>query len=73
MDMFDLDLGVFGAPGFTFRDRFDITGHKSGNVDPHINSEIINPNEKVLRRTEGADFRDLTHNQLPGFNGMQSS
>lgn len=72
MDMFELDLGQFGAPGFTLRDRLDMTGHGSGRVNPHLNSDLVNPNDQVLRRTEGADFRDLTHNQLPGFNGMQS-
>lgn len=72
MDMFELDLGQFGAPGFTLRDRLDMTGHGSGRVDPHVNTDLVNSNDQVLRRSGGADFRDLAHNQLPGFNGMQS-
>lgn len=70
-DVFDLDLTPFGAPGFTLGDRVDFSGHKSGTVDPHMNSDIINPQGRVLRREGPADFRDIVHNQLPGFNGMQ--
>jgi len=34
MDLFKLDLGQFGAPGFTLQDRLDMTGHRSGLVCP---------------------------------------
>jgi len=72
MDLFKLDLGQFGAPGFTLQDRLDMTGHRSGLVDPHINTDVVGPTGSVLRNTgPGGDFRDLCHNQLPGFNGMQ--
>ena len=70
-DLFEMDLGQFGAPGFTLRDRVDFSGHGTGRVDPHINTDLINPQGDVLRREDNADFRDLSHNQLPGFNGMQ--
>ncbi len=70
-DLFNMDLGPMGAPGFQLRDRLDMTGHESGRVAPHINTDLINPNGNILRNTgPGADFRDLTHNQLPGFNNM---
>lgn len=72
MDLHELDLGPFGAPGFTLRDRLDLTGHGSGRVDPHLNADLVNPSGQVLRRAGDSDFRDLTHNQLPGFNGMRS-
>lgn len=69
---FSLDLGPFGAPGFKFNERLDFSGHPSGKVDPHINTDLINPFNEILRNTgPGADFRDITNNQLPGFNGMQ--
>ncbi len=72
MELFDLDLGQFGASGFTLRDRLDMTGHPKGNVDPHINSDlVINQSDYVLRKVGNADYRDLCSNQLPGFNGMQ--
>lgn len=71
MELFDLDLGQFGAPGFTLRDRLDMSGHQSGNIDPHINSDLVNPNDVVLRKVSETDYRDLCSNQLPGFNGMQ--
>ncbi|MCK4871519.1 MAG: hypothetical protein KAS72_02225 [Phycisphaerales bacterium] len=67
-ELFDMDLGAFGAPGFTLRDRLDLSGHSSGLVDPHINTDLINPNDNVLR----GPYRDLSNNQLPGFNGMQN-
>ena len=75
-DIFSLDLSGFGAEGFTLRDRLDMTGHATGRIDPHINTDILGPDNKVLRRTASeefgpADFRDLCNNQLPGFNGMQ--
>ena len=71
-DLFNLDLGPMGTPGFTLRDRLDMTGHRHGRKDPHINTDIINPNGKVLRNFgPGQDFRDLSENQLPGFNRMQ--
>lgn len=72
MEVFDLDLGPYGAAGFTLQDRIDLTGHQTGRVDPHINTNIVDPNGAVLGYGQRADFRDLTHNQLPGFNGMQS-
>lgn len=75
MDLFDLDLGPFGAPGYRLNDRLDLSGHGSGNVAPHLNSDLIGPGDRILRREVSADFladyRDLTHIQLPGFNGMQ--
>ena len=77
MDLFELDLRAFGASGFSLRDRLDITGHGSGKVDPHINSELVKPDEEALRKTWSpkfgrVDYRDLSNNQLPGFNGMQN-
>lgn len=72
MDLFEMDIGQFGAPGFSLRDRLDMTGHRSGRVHPHINTDILRPNGGVLGRVNGADFRDLSHNQLPGFNEMQN-
>lgn len=72
MDLFKMDLGDFGAPGFSLHDRLDMSGHQSGMVVPHLNTDLVNLNGNVLRRCGDADFRDLTHNQLPGFNGMQS-
>lgn len=71
MDLFEMDLGEYGAPDFSLRDRLDMTGHPSGSVDPHINTDLINPQDRVLRREDGADYRDLCNNQLPGFHGMQ--
>ena len=66
MDLNRLDLGEFGAHGFELHDRLDMTGHLSGRVDPHINSEVIrSDNDQVT-------IRDLSSNQLPGFNGMQN-
>ena len=47
MDLYDLDLGRFGAPGYTLSDRLDMTGHESGRVDPHINTDLINPAGEV--------------------------
>jgi hypothetical protein len=70
-DLFNLDLGPMGAPGFELRDRLDMSGHQNGRVAPHINTDLINPDGNVIRNTGQADFRDLAHNQLPGFNGMQ--
>ncbi len=64
----DVDLGQFGAPGFTLSDRVDLSGHSSGKVNPHLNSEILSPEGQALR----GPFRDLSSNQLPGFNGMQT-
>lgn len=67
-----LDLGQFDAPGFKLNERIDFSGHPSGRIDPHINVDLVNPNNDILRYTEPrADFRDLVSNQLPGFNGMQ--
>ena len=71
-ELFKMDLGPMGAPGFQLQDRLDMSGHQSGNVAPHLNSDLINPSGHILRNTgPGGDFRDLNHNQLPGFNGMQ--
>ena len=65
MDLFSLDLGEFGAPGFELRDRLDMSGHERGAVDPHINSEVIRSDSGQLQ------IRDLSANQVDGFNGMQ--
>jgi hypothetical protein len=62
-----IDLGQFGAPGFSLNDRIDLSGHKSGRVDPHVNTVIEGPNGNELR----GPYRDLSSNQMPGFNGMQ--
>jgi hypothetical protein len=70
MDLYELDLSQFGAPGFTLHDRLDMSGHRSGKVDPHINTDLINPSGSVMA---GPNYRDLSNNQLPGFNGMQDS
>ena len=64
MKLFELDL-QFGAPGFVLRDRLDMSGHRSGRVLPHINSEVTFGGNVVIG--------DLSNNQLPGFNGMQES
>lgn len=73
MDLFDLDLSQFGTPGFTLSDRLDMTGHRSGRVDPHINTDILRADGSPLRYTgHRGDFRDLSHNQIDGMNGMQS-
>lgn len=71
MELFDLDLGKFGAKDFKLSDRLDMSGHRSGNIDPHINTDLINPSGQILRKDGKADFRDLSNNQLVGFNGMQ--
>jgi hypothetical protein len=68
MDLFEFDLSQFGANGFTLRDRLDMTGHRSGAVDPHINTDLLNPSGNVMR---DPIHRDLSNNQLDGFNGMQ--
>ncbi len=62
METFSMDLGQ----GYTLRERADFSGHMSGRVDPHLNSEIIGP---CGLPPVG---RDLANNQLPGMNGMQS-
>ena len=72
MELFEMDLGSLGAPGFTLGDRLDMTGHPAGRVDPHINADLLRPDGSVVGRVGQADFRDLAHNQLPGFNGMQN-
>lgn len=64
-----VNLGPMGAPGFQLSDRLDMSGHASGSVLPHVNSEIINPSGSALR---GPAFRDLANNQVPGMNGMQN-
>ena len=72
MDIDEFDLSRHGAPGFTLNCRLDMSGHPSGLVDPHFNTDIVNPSGNVLGRSgPGADFRDLNHIQLPGLNGMQ--
>jgi hypothetical protein len=63
-----LPLDQFGAPGFSLRERLDFSGHNSGRVTPHVNVELVNDSDRVLRRD---CWRDLTSIQLPGFNGMQ--
>ena len=72
MDLFEMDLGPLGAPGFTLGDRLDMTGHPSGRVDPHINTDILCQNGSVASRVGNADFRDLAHNQVAGSNRMQN-
>jgi len=75
MDLFEMDLGEFGAEGFSLRERADFTGHESGKVDPHENVDLLRGDDILRRCNDGewrADFRDLTHNQFPGFNGMQN-
>jgi len=68
-DLFRLDLRKFGAPGFEIRDRLDMTGHRSGRVIPHINSEVVvaGTDKRVIVKSR----QDLAANQVPGFNGMQ--
>lgn len=66
----DLDLGEFGASGFSLKTRLDFSGHRKGTVDPHVNSDLVNPDDDILG---GENFRDLSNNQMPGFNGMQGS
>jgi hypothetical protein len=61
-----VDLGQFGAPGFSLETRVDFSGHKSGKSDPHVNTDILNPDGSVL------GCHDLTHNQIPGMNGRQN-
>lgn len=56
-----LDLSEFGAPGFELRERVDFSGHDRGNVVPHVNAELMGPGDRLVER-------DLTSNQLPGFN-----
>lgn len=68
MQLDNLDLGQFGAPGFTLNTRLDLSGHRSGLVDPHLNVDLEGPSGIMRQDT----FRDLTNNQLPGFNGMQN-
>jgi hypothetical protein len=63
-----MDLSKLGAPGFQLRTDLDFSGHGSGLVDPHVNVRLINPSGDPM----GGPFRDLTNNQLPGFNGMQN-
>ena len=65
MDLNGMDLGPYGAPGFELSDRLDMSGHRDGSVDPHINSEVIDSEQHKV-------CRDLAANQLPGWNGMQS-
>jgi hypothetical protein len=60
---FELDLGKFGAPGYVLRDRADFSGHNSGRVDPHQNTEVIRGSTPIIP--------DLSNNQFPGMNGMQ--
>ena len=70
-NLFEMDLGQFGAPGFQLRDRLDMSGHSG--KEPHDNSAIINPCGQELRWFgRGSNFRDLSENRLPGFNGMRS-
>lgn len=66
-----MDLSKFGAPGFQLRTDLDFSGHESGNVAPHVNTRLINPAGDVMIGRDRM-FQDLTHNQLPGFNGMQN-
>ena len=71
-----LDLGQFGAPGYTLNERLDMSGHSSGAVNPHINADLVN-NGNVIRTSYSpmhgfADYRDMTNTPVPGFNGMQN-
>ncbi len=59
-----MQLDNLGAPGFSLNERVDFSGHSSGRVDPHLNTDLINPSGRVVKR-------DLTKTQLPGFNKMQ--
>lgn len=63
-ELFSVNLGK----GYTYCERADFSGHKSGKVDPHINGEIFNPQFLPLPRP----FKDLTNNQFPGMNQMQT-
>lgn len=70
-ETFEMDLGP-DAPGFSLRERVDLSGHNSGRVDPHVNVDLVNPSGRPLdffKQKTG----DLCNNQLPGFNGMQQS
>lgn len=71
MELLELDIGQFRAKGFTFRDRLDMSGHESSNVDPDINTDLMNPAGTVLRKEGNTDYRDLCNNQLSGFYHMQ--
>ena len=63
MNSFDMDLTRLGEPGFRFQERLDFSGHRSGDVLPHINAEVMNSaDQKVVR--------DLTNTQLPGLNSL---
>jgi hypothetical protein len=61
----EVPLGPFGAPDFTLSERLDMSGHKSGRVDPHLNTDVLNPSGTTVAR-------DLTNTQIPGMNGMQN-
>ena len=69
MELFELDLSRHGAPGFSLVDRLDLG---LGRTNPHIDTDLKFGGNS-LRYCPPADFRDLSHNQLPGFNGMQNS
>jgi len=58
-----IPLDDFGAKGFSLNERCDFSGHKTGKVDPHFNSEIVTDPFPVER--------DLTKTQFPGFNQYQ--
>lgn len=61
----EVPLGQFGAPGFTLSERLDMSGHRSGRIDPHLNTDVL--------RLDGSPvIRDLTNTQIPGMNGMQN-
>ena len=62
----DLPLDEFGAKNFNLTERLDFSGHNSGKVTPHLNSEITFDNNKI-----GKKYNDLTKTQLPGFNNYQ--
>jgi len=71
--MFEMDLGPYGAPGFSMNERLDFSGHN--NTTPHLNTDIVGPCGKVGYSSGpygAANFRDITNTQLPGFNGMQA-
>ncbi len=65
MDIDEVDLSSYGAPGFSLDTRLDLSGHQNGRVDPHINVEVTGQQDQVVSR-------DLTTTQLPGMNGMQN-
>jgi len=50
--------------GYSIRTRLDFGGHNYGKTDPHENTEVLGPKGNIVKK-------DLSKNQLPGFNGYQ--